>query len=53
MAACTTFCASSKTGALICHYDGSMVSFYYNRQAVGTYKGNTTFIVRPVRVLQL
>ena len=22
-----------------CHYKGSLVSFYYNRQAVGTYKG--------------
>ncbi|MFZ0886790.1 MAG: pilus assembly PilX N-terminal domain-containing protein [Candidatus Acidiferrales bacterium] len=24
---------------VICHYRGSMVSFYFNRQAVGTYKG--------------
>lgn len=24
---------------LVCHYRGSLVSFFYNRQAVGTYKG--------------
>jgi hypothetical protein len=24
---------------VVCHYRGSMVSFYYNRQGVGTYKG--------------
>jgi hypothetical protein len=24
---------------VVCHYRGSIVSFYYNRQAVGTYKG--------------
>ena len=24
---------------IVCHYEGSLVSFYYNRQAVGTYKG--------------
>ncbi|HEY3936246.1 MAG TPA: pilus assembly PilX N-terminal domain-containing protein [Bryobacteraceae bacterium] len=24
---------------VVCHYRGSMVSFYFNRQAVGTYKG--------------
>ena len=28
---------------LVCHYDGSMVSFYYNRQAVGTYKGTGVY----------
>ncbi len=28
---------------LICHYRGSMVSFYYNRQAVGTYKGTGVY----------
>ena len=31
-------------GGINCYYEGSMVSFYYNRQAVGTYKtGNTTY----------
>ncbi len=28
---------------LVCHYRGSMVSFYYNRQAVGTYKGTGVY----------
>jgi Tfp pilus assembly protein PilX len=26
-----------------CYYEGSMVSFYYNRQAVGTYKGSGVY----------
>ena len=28
---------------LVCHYRGSMVSFYYNRQGVGTYKGTGVY----------
>ncbi len=28
-----------ETWGTVCHYRGSIVSFYYNRQAVGTYKG--------------
>jgi hypothetical protein len=28
---------------LVCHYRGSLVSFYYNRQAVGTYKGTGVY----------
>jgi PilX N-terminal len=28
---------------VVCHYRGSMVSFYYNRQAVGTYKGTGVY----------
>lgn len=28
---------------LVCHYEGSLVSFYYNRQAVGTYKGSGVY----------
>lgn len=28
---------------IVCHYEGSMVSFYYNRQAVGTYKGTGVY----------
>jgi hypothetical protein len=28
---------------VICHYEGSLVSFYYNRQAVGTYKGSGVY----------
>ncbi len=27
----------------MCHYEGSLVSFYYNRQAVGTYKGGGVY----------
>ena len=26
-----------------CYYEGSMVSFFYNRQAVGTYKGSGVY----------
>ena len=28
---------------VVCHYRGSMVSFYYNRQGVGTYKGTGVY----------
>jgi PilX N-terminal len=28
---------------IVCHYEGSLVSFYYNRQAVGTYKGGGVY----------
>ena len=28
---------------VVCHYRGSMVSFYFNRQAVGTYKGTGVY----------
>jgi hypothetical protein len=28
---------------VVCHYRGSLVSFYYNRQAVGTYKGTGVY----------
>jgi Tfp pilus assembly protein PilX len=28
---------------LVCHYRGSLVSFYYNRQGVGTYKGTGVY----------
>ena len=28
---------------LVCHYRGSMVSFYYNRQGIGTYKGTGVY----------
>lgn len=28
---------------LVCHYRGSMVSFFYNRQGVGTYKGTGVY----------
>jgi len=28
---------------VVCHYRGSIVSFYYNRQAVGTYKGGGVY----------
>jgi len=33
-----------------CNYEGSMVSFYYNRQAVGTYKTGNTVYNPPNRV---
>ncbi len=28
---------------VVCHYRGSMVSFYYNRQGIGTYKGTGVY----------
>ena len=28
---------------VVCHYRGSMVSFYYNRQGIGTYKGTSVY----------
>jgi len=30
-----------------CYYDGSLVSFYYNRQGVGTYKGDVNNTYQP------
>jgi hypothetical protein len=33
--------------AISCIYEGSLVSFYYNRQAVGTYKGDSTTVYNP------
>jgi len=36
-------------GGINCFYDGSLVSFYYNQQAVGSYKTNNTVYSPPVR----
>jgi len=36
-------------GGINCYYKGSLVSFYYNQQAVGSYKTNNTVYSPPVR----
>jgi Tfp pilus assembly protein PilX len=37
-------------GSINCYYEGSLVSFYYNRQAVGTYKNSSTVYSPPNRL---
>jgi hypothetical protein len=39
--------ASINTGSQTITYMGSLVSFYYNRQAVGTYKGDVDMVYTP------
>ncbi len=47
MVASTTSCAISKTGSdQTVNYRGSIISMYYNRQAVGTYKDAATTVYR-------
>ena len=39
--------AGVPTGTQNAYYKGSLVSFYYNRQAVGLYKGDSNTVYNP------